>query len=161
MDTLTTTKKLDELYNEIENASSMPLTNKAIIDREAILNLIDDVKNSLPKDFLVAKNISQQESSINQNAHEQAQKLISDAEAKQKALVSESAITQKATAEAEQIMKNARIEANKYKEKAVDYVCKMFSKAQSEMGILNNVINKNLDELSGMKQNNEKLHKTE
>ena len=48
---------LDNLQIAIENAPNVPLTNKVMIDKDEILDMIDDLRGAIPLDMEEARKI--------------------------------------------------------------------------------------------------------
>ena len=44
---------LDELHDLVDNAGSMPFSNKVIVDPNEVLDLVDAIKEAIPDDVMM------------------------------------------------------------------------------------------------------------
>ena len=82
---------VDELTTVIENARSVPMSGSCMVPRDHLLDLLDDLRESLPEDVRAAGAIVEQRTEILQQAQAEAEHL-----------------TGRTRAEAEQLLANAR-----------------------------------------------------
>jgi cell division septum initiation protein DivIVA len=68
---------VDELSTVIENARSVPMSGSCMVPRDHLLDLLDDLRESLPEDVRAAGAIVQQRTEILQQAQEEAEHLTS------------------------------------------------------------------------------------
>jgi cell division septum initiation protein DivIVA len=82
---------VDELTTVIENARSVPMSGSCMVPRDHLLDLLDDLRESLPEDVQAAGAIVEQRTDILQQAQAEAERL-----------------TGRTRAEAEQLLSTAR-----------------------------------------------------
>ena len=58
-------KLLEDLESLVMNASKMPFTNKKMVEEEEILQIIDDLKESMPAELEQAKKVLSEKDKIN------------------------------------------------------------------------------------------------
>ena len=87
---------LDKLQDLVDTAAAVPFSNKIMIDPDAVLDLIDEIKMQLPNDLKDAMSIKQQESSIIEGAKKESSIMVEKAKQKMKELVSSDEITRNA-----------------------------------------------------------------
>jgi cell division septum initiation protein DivIVA len=139
---------LDKLQNEVENASNVPLlSNKVMLERNDILDLVDDLRNTLPEEIQAARKIVEDEVRIRQAARRKADSLVEEAKAAKQELIDTSAITRNAYEEADAIVRNAKIEAGKLRARSIEYVYNLLGQAQEEMRNLIATLDTNREEL--------------
>src|SRR4051794_19354496 len=68
---------VDELSTVIENARSVPMSGSCMVPRDHLLDLLDDLRESLPADVRAAGAIVEQRTEILQQAQEEAEHLTS------------------------------------------------------------------------------------
>ena len=72
---------LDLLYTEIEEAKNAPLSNdRCVVDRDRVLDMIDDVKAEMPVEIKRAKDIVAQRNDYMADAKQKADRLRQEAE---------------------------------------------------------------------------------
>src|SRR4051794_4397255 len=66
---------VDELSTVIENARSVPMSGSCMVPRDHLLDLLDDLRESLPEDVQAAGAIVEQRTEILQEAQAEAERL--------------------------------------------------------------------------------------
>jgi cell division septum initiation protein DivIVA len=66
---------VDELTTVIENARSLPMSSSCMVPRDHLLDLLDDLRESLPEDVRAAGAIVEQRTEILQQAQAEAERL--------------------------------------------------------------------------------------
>lgn len=89
---------LEEFENRLENISTLPLTNKIMIDRDEFLDLIREINILLPEEYQHVKWIKSQKHQIMEDAQKSASHIL------QKAQSQENQILMNARNEEERIM---------------------------------------------------------
>ena len=143
---------LDKLQFEIENASSVPLTNKVMIDKDDILDMIDELRGAIPEDISQAQKIKENENRITQKAKEEAQNILDQAKEHKAKMVDTSTITKSAYDEAEAILKDANAEVTRMRLKSIDYVANLLVKAETDLKEIVALIDENREELKETKK---------
>lgn len=103
---------LDMLYVEIEEAKSATFSSdKCIVDRDKILDMIDDVKAELPVELKRARDLMANKNDYIASAKREADLMRKQAEDYAKHIVSEDALTRGAEEEADEIIAEAEKQA--------------------------------------------------
>ena len=108
---------ISELERSLEEAKRVPLTNQCIIDRMAVLGLVQMVRDSVPEAIKNGNRIMGQESRILSDAKKHYENVTAEAEAKAKKLRMESeqraqAVVADASAHADQLVADAQRQAD-------------------------------------------------
>lgn len=143
---------LETLQGEIENASNVPLTNKVMIDKDEILDLIDELRAAIPADISQAQKIKESENRIKLKAAEEAKNILDQANEHKAKLIDNSAITKNAYDEAEAILKDANAEAARMRVKSLDYVASVLARTQEELKDVISMLDANREELKEKKK---------
>ncbi len=143
---------IDQLENEVENASNVILTNKVMIDKEAILDIIDEIRSAVPQEVKEAKKIIEEGMKIKQAAQRDASNLVKEAKAQKEYLIDTSNITKHAYEEAEAILKEAKKETNKLRVRSIEYVMNLLTKTQDDLRQIITTIDENKSELKDKKK---------
>ncbi len=116
---------IEQIMNEIEeiidSCKTIPIWGRGIIDKDEILDLIQDMRNKFPEEMKQAKWVKEERHRIISDAQKEAAAMIKATEEKIAAMVNEHDITQQAYAKANQIVDSAqqnsreiRLGANQY-----------------------------------------------
>ena len=92
---------METLEDAIERAISIPFTGKCVVNREEILEIIQDIRLKLPDDLKQAKWVSEERSRILAEAQQEADNIINSAGRKEFAMVDEHKTCRKAYEQAE------------------------------------------------------------
>ena len=130
MDILHLVDRLEELFNE-----SRPIwfTHSVIIDEDKILDIIDQMRVSIPEEIKKAQQLLNQRDRILAQAQEEANRTLGIAREKSEHIVERDGIVQAAQTRSEQIIAQARDEADKTKLDADDYVLETLTKLEMEV----------------------------
>ena len=105
MDVLELIDKLDDL---IHNARAVPLTDQVRIDREAIYDLLDQMRSTIPEEVKQARWIVKERQEMLAEAKREAERLVADARDKAAQEASEQEVVKRAEREAADILEEAR-----------------------------------------------------
>ncbi|MBQ9737151.1 MAG: ATPase [Clostridia bacterium] len=118
MDTL---ELINELEDIIDKGVAVPFSGRCLLDKEELLELLQEIRLKLPTDLEQAKWIKAERQNIINDARKEAEEIIKNANEQLVAMVDEHEITKKATAAATEIMDSANAEANDAKESSYQY----------------------------------------
>ncbi len=139
MDILHLVDRLEELFNE---SRSIPFTHSVVVDEDRMLDLIDQMRVSIPEEIRKAQQILAQKDRLSAQAQEEANRTLTLAREKGEQMVERDNIVQAAQIRAEQILEQAREEVNITRREADDYVLQSLSNFELELErILNQVRN--------------------
>ena len=99
----------------------MPLTRNAIIDRDAALNLIDELRVAVPEEVRAAKRINSEGERIIEKAQEEAERIVARAQEQAAFLIEERGLTEAAADESRRIIAIAEEEAEEVRRGADEY----------------------------------------
>lgn len=151
-------KRVEELLNEIqaimEDAKAVPLTGgKSLIDTEQIMDIIDEIQDSLPSEVRQAKNIVADRSQIIADAKREADDIIRRAEEKKQQMVDQSEIVRAAHAQANEILNDVKAKTADMRRAAGEFVEDIMKKTDE-------AISTQLTELRKTRQNIKMTQKT-
>lgn len=112
---------INELEDIIDKGVAVPFTGRCLLDKEELLELIQEIKLKLPTDLEQAKWIKNERQNIIDDANKEAEEIIKSANDKLIAMVDENEITKKATQQAAEIMERANSDARTTKESSYQY----------------------------------------
>lgn len=104
---------IEMLYNMINDAKSMPLSSeKCVIDRDAALDLLDELRAGLPAELKRAQDLIQAKKEYVDTAKREVDRMMQQAEYDAKAKVSDSAVLIAARERGQQIVARAEDRSN-------------------------------------------------
>jgi F0F1-type ATP synthase membrane subunit b/b' len=106
----------------VRDAKSMPLSSSALLNRDEVLNLIEDLKSSLPDEIKQARWVVKDREELLAKARRDAEAMVEQARAEQLRLASHEAVMQRAKDEAERIVQEAEEDARRLRLEGEDYV---------------------------------------
>ncbi|NJD59893.1 MAG: hypothetical protein C3F13_11840 [Anaerolineales bacterium] len=130
MDILQMIDRLEELLNE---SRPLPFTHNVIVDEDRMLDLIDQMRVSIPEEVKKAQQIMAQRDRMLAQATEEAQRTVNLARDKSSELVERDQVVQAAYVQAEQIKAQARIEGDAIRKDADQYVLETLRNLEMEM----------------------------
>ena len=98
---------LERLEDIIEDASKFPLSSKVMIDKEEILEVINEIRLKLPDEINRASWVAKERQRILNEAQTEADELIDKIKDQQKILIEENEVSKLAQKRANQIIREA------------------------------------------------------
>jgi cell division septum initiation protein DivIVA len=137
MDILHLIDRLEELFNQ---SKPFPLTHNVMVDEDKMLDIIDQMRISIPEEVKKAQQLLAQRDRVLAQAQEESNRTVEIARQKADDLVQRDLIVQEAQRRAEQIISQARGEAEGIRRDADDYVVNTLQKLQDELNKLANQV---------------------
>lgn len=130
MDILHLVDRLEELVN---TARQVPLTNNIMLDQDRLIDLIDQMRVSIPEEVKKAqRTISEREKLLAQAKEEAERTLMLAREEREKLLMRES-VALAAQTKAEQIIQQAKADAEAVKADADEYVLERLTELEDQL----------------------------
>jgi cell division septum initiation protein DivIVA len=137
MDILHLIDRLEELFND---SKAVPLTHSVMVDEDKMLDIIDQMRISIPDEVKKAQQLLAQKDRVLAQAQEEANRTVEIARQKADDLVHRDMIVQEAQRRAEQIVAQARLDAEATRRDADDYVLAALNHLQDELEKLTNQV---------------------
>lgn len=112
---------LDELEEVISQGASVPFSGRCILERDELMDIVQDLKLKLPDDLKQAKWIKSDRQRILNEAQTEADEIIKAANEKGISMINEHEITQQAMEQARQIIDRAKAEAQEIIDSSYNY----------------------------------------
>ncbi|MGD2057553.1 MAG: hypothetical protein PVI04_02380 [Anaerolineales bacterium] len=149
MDILHLVDRLEELFNE---SRPIPLTHSVIVDEDRMLEIIDQMRISVPDEVKKAQQVLAQRDRVLAQAQEEANRTVKIAKEKGDEIISRDAIVDGAQARAEQIIAQARADAEALRMEADEYIIEALGALESELTRLLNQARNGIAKLNVEKQ---------
>jgi cell division septum initiation protein DivIVA len=130
MDILQMIDRLEELLNE---SRPLPFTHNVIVDEDRMLDLIDQMRVSIPEEVKKAQQLLAQRDRLIAQAQEEANRTVNLARDRSNELVERDQVVQAAYTQAEQIKAQAYVESEAIRKDADKYVLDTLRNLEMEM----------------------------
>ena len=130
MDILHLVDRLEELFNE---SKPIPLTHSVVVDEDRMLEIIDQMRISIPDEVKNAQQIIAQRDRVLAQAQEEANRTVKLAKNKGDDIVARDAIVEAAQIRADQLLTQARAEAEVIRGEADDYIIESLTALEAEL----------------------------
>lgn len=144
-------KLIDEIEDILETSSSLPFSNKVMVDADEIYEILREIRIKLPDEIKQAAWIKEERQRILAEAQKDADIILNEAEEKLKELVDENEITKKAKEMAEEIVTKAQNNAKEIRLGALEYADNILLETQQKLKNVIDLLNENRQELRGSK----------
>ncbi|PZF83270.1 hypothetical protein [Jiangella anatolica] len=114
--------KIAEIVALVDSARTMPMSSTAMVNKQQVLALLDEVREGLPANLQAAEAVLGQREALLIEARGNAERILANARSEQARLVADHTVTQAARVEAEDIVQQAREQAENIRSDADDYV---------------------------------------
>src|SRR5450432_2313480 len=137
---------VDRLEDLIDEGRHLPMTKLTMVDEERALEIIDQMRISVPEEVDKASRILNQKDRLMAQANEEAARVVDLAREKSETLIQRDAIAQAAQNRAANIIEQARQDAEAIRNEADSYVLEVLSELEGHLlktlTVIRNGINK-------------------
>jgi hypothetical protein len=124
---------LERLESQIATGTGVPRTRKVLVDRDAVLDLIDQLRVAVPEEVHAAKRINAEGERIIEKANEEAARIAARAQEQAAYLIGERGLTETAEAEGRRIVDGAQRVADDVRLGADEYAAEILEGLESEV----------------------------
>ena len=111
------------LYEMVQDARSVPFSSdKCAVEREKVLDLLDEISNQLPGELKQAKTIVESRTEVITNAKREAENILKQAEQRAKQMISREEIVRQAEQQSAEMIKAAQAKIKELRQVTNDYV---------------------------------------
>jgi F0F1-type ATP synthase membrane subunit b/b' len=116
------TGQIQQLEDMVKEAKSMPLSSSALLNRDELLELVEQMKKSLPEEIKQARWVVRDREELLAKARRDAEQIVEDARAEQLRMATREEVVKRAQQESERILADADADARRTRLEAEDYV---------------------------------------
>ena len=149
MDVLALIDKMDDL---VHNARAVPLTDQVRIDREAIYDLLDQMRSTIPEEIKQARWIVKERQEMLAEAKREAERIVKESRERQTQLVSQQEVTKQAERQAEDIIEDARAREREIRLGAEDYADEILNTLEVNLSKFIAAVQRGRDRLQGREE---------
>jgi F0F1-type ATP synthase membrane subunit b/b' len=136
---------VDRLEDLIDEGRHMPMSKYTLIDEERALEIIDQMRISIPEEIEKAARILAQRDRILAQAHEESARIVQGAREKGDKLIENDTNVQAARNQAANIIEQAKQDAEAITREADDYAIKVFSNLKIRLNKLMNDVHQGIE----------------
>lgn len=140
---------LDRLEEVVSSASRMPFSSRVLVDEQEYLDVVDQIRLSLPEELKVARRVAAERDKIIADAEDRADQLLGRAEEQVAHQVDDHAIVRAAEERAHRLLDQAHRDANEIRREAQDYACRVLNSLGRRLQQIQGVVSEGLTELGG------------
>lgn len=145
---------LETLEDILEKSKTVPFTEKAIVDKEEVLEIIKDVRLKLPDELKQAKWVKEERARILDEAQKEADEIVREAENRIISMIDEHEITRKAYEQKAEIIETANEMSREITKGTKDYADGILENLENAIHSINASIN---EALKTVEQNRNEL----
>jgi hypothetical protein len=138
---------LERLESLVATGTGVPATRKVLVDKDAVLELIDQLRVAVPEEIHAAKRINAEGERIIEKANDEAGRIIARAQEQATYLIGERGLTEAAQAEGRRIVADAGEAADGVRLGADSYAAQVLESLEAEVRKALSGIEKGIDVL--------------
>ncbi len=122
---------ISQIYDMVENAKSASFNKTmCLVERDTILNLLDDLNDRLPSELKQARMMIESNDELVTAAKHKAEAMLKDAAEKQRRMVSDHEVYQEAKARANEMVRSAQLKAAQVNTAAIEFMDKALKETE-------------------------------
>ena len=142
---------LDELTEIVKSAPTIPLSTKVRVDPNELIDIIAEIRQSLPGELKTARAIVAERKQILFEAQANADRITTNAENKLREMIDSNEITRNANTQAEITLENAATQAKEIRIGTQKYADKILYRLQLKLKEINDQVEENRQEIKDLK----------
>jgi len=124
---------LERLESLIATGRSVPLTRNVVVDRDAVLDLIDQLRVAIPEEVRAAKRINSEGERIIDKAEDESTRIISRAQEQAAFLIGERGLLELAEEEGRRLIREAQDAGDDVRAGADEYALQILTTLETEV----------------------------
>ena len=142
-------ERIDELQVLVEEAKAVPLSSSAVINRDEFLELLAQLKETVPEEVRQARWMSRDRDELIARARKESERIITDAAEQRDRLLSRTEIVNAANREAERLIDEAKERCAQMRVEAEDYIDQKLAAFEILLNKTLNVVGRGREQLQG------------
>ena len=135
---------VDRLEGLTRDAKHVPLSSKLAIDEQALINLVDQMRLSIPEQIQEAEALLKERDTVVARAQDEARRMLEEA----KVRIDEERMLREAEHEAEAVLRDARDRAAAFENDARLYVRRTLEDLAEQLESIRSIVNNGLEQLT-------------
>jgi cell division septum initiation protein DivIVA len=138
---------LDQLEEVLGGGSRLPLTSRTLVDEQEILDILDQIRVSIPDELTAARRLTQERDQIMADAQAEAERVLRDADAQAAHRLADHSLVRAAELRAADIEDQALHQAAEVRREADAYAYKVLQKLREHVAQVAQTVDRGLSEL--------------
>jgi vacuolar-type H+-ATPase subunit H len=138
---------LDQLEEVLGAGSRVPLTSRTLVDEPEILDIIDQIRLSIPEEIKAAKRLTEERDQVLSAARVEAERILQEADAQAAERVGEHHLVRSAEARAADIQDRALEQAAQIRREADAYAHRVLLKLREQIAQVSGTVDRGIGEL--------------
>ena len=138
---------LASMEEYLEQAKGVPFSDKFMVDREKLFDMITDIRLKMPTEIEQSKWVLEEKNRIIVEAQQEAAQKIKEAEEERLKMINEHEVTKKAYAQAEEIVDNAKRVSKDMRMGAKEYADDLLMQIDDQMKQLASFTNEEMSKV--------------
>ena len=138
---------LDQLEEVLGAGSRVPLTSRTLVDEQEILDILDQIRVSIPDELKAAKRLTQDRDQVIADAHAEAERTLRVADAQAAERVGDHNVVRSAERRAADIEDRALRQAGEIRREADEYAYRVLQKLREQIASVAATVERGISEL--------------
>ena len=139
---------LDQLEEVLGTGSKLPFSSRTLVDEQEVLDILDQIRMSIPEELKAARRLSQERDQVLADARAEADRIIREADEHAAGRISEHSLVRSAESRASEIEDRAKDEAQQVRQEAEAYAYRVLERLHEQINQLGQTVERGLRELS-------------
>jgi cell division septum initiation protein DivIVA len=146
---------LDQLEEVLGAGSRLPLTSRTLVDEQEILDILDQIRVSIPDELKAARRLTQDRDQVLGDAHAEAKRIVRDAESEAVERVADHTLVRMAESRAAEIEERAARQAADVRREADAYAHSVLQKLREQIAQVGQTVDRGMIELQARQAHGE------
>lgn len=124
---------VERLESLVVSARKLPMTSQIVLEQGALLDLIDQLRASIPEEIRQARRVNQESDRLLQRARQEAEQIIGAAQEQAALLLQDHELRRRAEQETEQLLSRAEAQAEETMRGADRYAADVLKRLESDL----------------------------
>jgi cell division septum initiation protein DivIVA len=138
---------LDQLEEVLGAGSRLPLTSRTLVDEQEILDILDQIRVSIPDEIKAARRVTQERDQVLADARAEAERIVREADTQAAERLSEHVLVRNAEHRAADIEDGALHQAEEVRREAEAYAYRVLEKLREQVSQVGQTVERGLHEL--------------
>ncbi|MCH4238983.1 MAG: ATPase [Oscillospiraceae bacterium] len=128
--TVSSEELIDELYEMLEKAWSLPLSHgRAVVDGDEVRQILEELRESLPQEIRKARSIVADRNKIMEDSKKEADSIVRSAEERAKVMLNQQTILRQAQKQADDLIATTQKQTREMRHASGEYVDDLMRRA--------------------------------
>ena len=140
---------LDQLEEVLSSGSRLPFTSRTLVDEQEILDILDQIRVSIPEEVKSARRVAQERDQLLADARAEAERMLREADQRVAGRLTEHALVRAAEERSAEIEERALRSAEQVRQEAEQYAYRVLERLRDQVNQVGHTVERGLRELSG------------